>query len=210
MTMMFGGRAVHGFDAVTMGLSSDDCNGHGTHVSGTIGGGTYGIAKGAVGAVDKFQQGDYLGGFLDALGVPPARIPADLDGQAGLYRSLLAGRRVLVVLDNARDADQVRPLLPGSPTALAVVTSRNQLTSLVATDGARPLPLDLLSTVEARELLANRLGADRVAAGLDAVDRIIDRCARLPLALAVAAARAATQPNLSLAAPRRSARRHPT
>jgi DNA-binding SARP family transcriptional activator len=139
-------------------------------------------------------------GFLDALEVPQHRIPIDLASQVGLYRSLLAGKQMLVVLDNARDADQVRPLLPGSPTCLVVVTSRDQLTSLVAAEAARPLELGLLSVDEARQLLAYRLGADRVAAEPAAVQTIIDRCARLPLALAIAAARAATQPTFSLAA----------
>jgi tetratricopeptide (TPR) repeat protein len=129
-------------------------------------------------------------GFLDALDVPAERIPPSLDAQAGLYRSLLAGRRVLVVLDNARDAEQVRPLLPGTPTALVVVTSRNQLSGLVAVDGAHPLMLDLLTEAEARELLARRLGPDRLAAEPDAVAQIIGCCARLPLALTIAAARA--------------------
>ncbi len=111
-----------------------------------------------------------------------------------MYRSLLAGRRVLVVIDNARDADQVRPLLPGSPGCLAIVTSRHQLTGLVATDGARPLALDLLCDDEARELLARRLGKARIASDPDAVDEIVTGCARLPLALSIAAARAATTP----------------
>jgi DNA-binding SARP family transcriptional activator/tetratricopeptide (TPR) repeat protein len=128
-------------------------------------------------------------GFLDALGVPPERVPATLDAQAALYRTLLAGRRVLVVLDNARDAEQARPLLPGTPTTLVLVTSRSRLTPLVA-EGAFPLALDVLSETEARELLGGRLGADRVAAEPDAVEKIIDRAARLPLALAIAAAQA--------------------
>jgi tetratricopeptide (TPR) repeat protein len=133
-------------------------------------------------------------GFLDALGVPPAAVPASVDAQIGRYRSLLAGRRVLVVLDNARDADQVRPLLPGSPGCLAVVTSRNQLPGLVAMGGARPMTLDLLPPAQARELLERHLGAARVAAEPGAVEDIVAACARLPLALAVAAARAATHP----------------
>jgi tetratricopeptide (TPR) repeat protein len=136
--------------------------------------------------------------FLDALQVPPERITVDLDEQAALYRSQLAGKRMLVVLDNARDTAQVRPLLPGAPTCLVLVTSRNQLTGLVATDGAHPINLDLLTPAEARELLARRLGADRVAAESEAVEEIITQCARLPLALAIVAARAATRPQLPL------------
>jgi tetratricopeptide (TPR) repeat protein len=128
--------------------------------------------------------------FLDALQVPPERIPVDLDAQAALYRSQLAGKRMLVVLDNARDADQVRSLLPGAPTALVLVTSRNHLSSLVAVDGARPLMLDLLTEDEAWELLARRLGPDRLTAEQQAVQQIIACCARLPLALTIAAARA--------------------
>ncbi|HEU4425270.1 MAG TPA: BTAD domain-containing putative transcriptional regulator [Pilimelia sp.] len=139
-------------------------------------------------------------GFLDALGVPAQRIPTDLTAQVGLYRSLLAGRRMLVLLDNARDADHVRPLLPGNPGCLALVTSRNPLTGLVATEGAHPLTLDLLTPDEARDLLTQRLGTDRTAGAPDAVDEIIARCARLPLALAIVAARAATNPRLPLAA----------
>ncbi|HKT02946.1 MAG TPA: NB-ARC domain-containing protein, partial [Rugosimonospora sp.] len=128
-------------------------------------------------------------GFLDALGVPPTRVPADPDAQTALYRSMLAGKRMLLVLDNARDAAQVRPLLPAAPGCLVVITSRNLLSSLVAAEGAHPVTLDLFTAAEAREALANRLGADRVAAEPEAVDALIERCARLPLALAVVAAR---------------------
>jgi DNA-binding SARP family transcriptional activator len=128
--------------------------------------------------------------FLGALGVPAEQVPADVDAQAALYRSLVAGKRVLVLLDNARDAGQVRPLLPGSPAALTVVTSRNQLTSLVAAEAAHPLTLELMPVPEARALLERRLGPDRVAAEPAAVEQLIARCARLPLALSIAAARA--------------------
>jgi DNA-binding SARP family transcriptional activator/tetratricopeptide (TPR) repeat protein len=136
--------------------------------------------------------------FLYALGVPAQRIPSDLGAQLDLYRSVTAGRRMLILLDNARDAEQVRPLLPGGPSSLVVVTSRTELTSLVATDGAYPLTLDLLTVEESRELLRRRLGSGRVTAEPDAVDEIITRCARLPLALAIVAARAATHPQFSL------------
>ncbi|MFI7470492.1 AfsR/SARP family transcriptional regulator [Nonomuraea sp. NPDC049646] len=137
--------------------------------------------------------------FGDALGAPANRVPASPEAWTGLYRSLLAGRRMLIVLDNARDAEQVRPLLPGAPGCLVLVTSRDQLSGLVAAEGAHPLRLDLLSVPEARELLARRLGGERVAAEPGAAAEIIERCARLPLALAVIAARAATHPGFPLA-----------
>ena len=143
--------------------------------------------------------GEAIRGFLDAFGVPADRVPRGLDAQAALYRSLLAGRRVLIVLDNARDADQVRPLLPGAPGCLALVTSRNRLTGLAVTEGAHLLPVDLLTPAEARALLAGRLGAVRMAAEPAAVDEIVVRCAGLPLALAVVAARASGRPGLPLA-----------
>ncbi|HCT81532.1 MAG TPA: hypothetical protein DGT23_34160, partial [Micromonosporaceae bacterium] len=137
-------------------------------------------------------------GFLDALHMPTSQIPATLDAQVGLYRSLLAGKRILVVLDNARDSEQVRPLLPGAPGCLAVVTSRDPLISLLAAEGAHPIALDLLSADDSRLLLARRLGVERVAAEPRAVDDIIVACARLPLALAILAARASTQSTFPL------------
>jgi hypothetical protein len=130
--------------------------------------------------------------------MPPEQIPASLQAQVGLYRSLLAGRQVLVLLDNALDADQVRPLLPGSSGCLVVVTSRNQLSGLVAGHGAHALTLGLMPLAEARQLLARRLGAGRAAAEPHAVDEIVARCAGLPLALAIVAARAAAHPQFPL------------
>ena len=144
--------------------------------------------------------GQAVRGFLDALGIPPEHIPADLDGQAGLYRSLLAGRRMLVVLDNAADELQVRPLLPGSPGCLAVVTSRRQLAGLAATAGAVLITLGCLPQAEALQLLAARLGAGRVAAEPGAAADLVTLCAGLPLALAIAAARGAVRSGFLLAA----------
>jgi tetratricopeptide (TPR) repeat protein/transcriptional regulator with XRE-family HTH domain len=139
-------------------------------------------------------------GFLDVLGVPPQRIPRLPDAQAALYRSLLADRRMLILLDNARDEAQVRPLLPASPGSLILVTSRNQLVGLAAADGARLLTLGVLTHEEAVRLLTARIGPRRAAAEPDAVARIAGLCAYLPLALVVAAARAAARPGFPLAA----------
>lgn len=137
-------------------------------------------------------------GFLDALEVAPERIPYDLDAQVGLYRSLLAERRMLVVLDNARDVGQVRPLLPGGGECLVVVTSRNQLSGLVAAEDAHPVVLEPPTEREAHAMLSRRLGLHRVAAELEATVDIIEACSRLPLALALVSARAALNPQFRL------------
>ena len=137
--------------------------------------------------------------FLDGLGVAPQRIPAGLDAQAALYRSVLAGKRMLIVADNARDPEQVRPLLPGTSGCLVLVTSRNHLTGLAAAEGAHTISLDVLTEPEARELLSRRLG-QRAAAEPAAAADLARLCARLPLALSIAAARATGQPALPLAA----------
>jgi DNA-binding SARP family transcriptional activator/tetratricopeptide (TPR) repeat protein len=145
------------------------------------------------------DSGEALCGFLIALGVSPENVPSGLDAQEGMYRSLLAGKRVLVVLDNARDAGHVRPLLPGTPGCLTLVTSRDQLAGLTVTEGACPLRLDLLGDSDARNLLARRVGAARVAWEREAVNEIVERCAGLPLALSIAAARAVLRPDFPLA-----------
>ncbi|WP_406347500.1 winged helix-turn-helix domain-containing protein [Streptomyces sp. NBC_00144] len=143
--------------------------------------------------------GEALRSFLHALGVPARRVPVGVDEQTALYRSLLAERRILIVLDNARSPQHVRPLLPGGSDSLVIVTSRSFLQSLVATEGAHPLVLGPLSADEAREALVRRLGGRRVMDEPEATDTIIRLCGSLPLALAVVAARAATRPGLPLA-----------
>jgi DNA-binding SARP family transcriptional activator/transcriptional regulator with XRE-family HTH domain/tetratricopeptide (TPR) repeat protein len=149
-------------------------------------------------------------GFLTALGIPPAWVPLDTDGQAALYRSLLAGRRMLIVLDDVLDAEQVRPLLPGVAGCLVLATSRNRLTGLAAAEGAHLMTLDVLTAGESRDLLAWNLGAGRAVAELGAVGELIALCGRLPLALCDVAARAVACPGLplaSLVAEMRDARR---
>ncbi|MFC5070241.1 ATP-binding protein [Kitasatospora cinereorecta] len=144
------------------------------------------------------EPGDALHGFLTALGVPAQHIPEDTAGRSALFRSLLADRKVLLVLDNARDEQHVRPLLPAGDGCLTLVTSRNQRPGLIATEGARPLPLPLPSQAEAYETLARRLGAERLDAEPAAAADIIRLCGRLPLALAVVAARVVLEPAFPL------------
>jgi len=141
---------------------------------------------------------EVVSGFLAALGVCPASIPLDAVDRAALYRSLLAGRRMLIVLDNARDAEQVRSLLPGSPGCLALITSRTLLTGLAAGEGAHLLPMDILTHCESRTLLTTSLGAGRAMAEPVAVGELISLCAGLPLALCDVAARAVARPGLPL------------
>jgi tetratricopeptide (TPR) repeat protein/DNA-binding XRE family transcriptional regulator len=218
----FTGRAGE-LQTLTRLLEDAGAGGPGTVVISAIGG-TAGVGKTALAvrwahqAAGRFPDGqlyvnlrgfhpggvpvtpaEAVRGFLDALGVPPDRIPPSPGAQAGLYRSLVADRRMLIVADNARDERQVRPLLPASPGSLVLVTSRSQLAGLAA-DGARLLTLGVLPQAEATQLLATRIGDTRAAAEPSVVGRIASLCACLPLALAVAAARAAARPGFPLAA----------
>ncbi|SDM84013.1 ATP-binding protein [Allokutzneria albata] len=136
--------------------------------------------------------------FLAALEVPRAAIPTDLEARAGIYRSQLAGRRMLVVLDNASSVGQVRPLLPGSPGCLVLVTSRSRLSGLVAREGARRLSLDMLDEPEAIALIRGLVGDYRPEDDLAEVAELAQLCARLPLALRIAAERAACRPRMPL------------
>ncbi|MGH3200644.1 MAG: AfsR/SARP family transcriptional regulator [Streptosporangiaceae bacterium] len=150
-----------------------------------------------------------LGLLLVSFGMPPHRLTSSTEERAALFRSLVDGKRILVVLDDASNAAQVRPLLPGSPDCLVVVTSRNQMAGLVAAEGATLISLDVLGDTEAHEMLARRLGRERVAAEPQAADEIIAACAGLPLALSIAVGRAtagrAKRPLAQLAAELRDA-----
>jgi tetratricopeptide (TPR) repeat protein/transcriptional regulator with XRE-family HTH domain len=219
----FTGRAAE-IETLTRLLDGADGSAPGTVVISAIGG-TAGVGKTALAlrwahqVAHRFRDGqlhvnlrgfdpsgvptnpaEAIRGFLDALGVPPERVPPAPDAQAGLYRSLLPDKRMLIVLDNARDEQQVRPLLPASPGSLVLVTSRNQLAGLAAADGARLVSLDVLTHAEAVQLLRSRIGAGRAAGEPDAIAEIARLCACLPLALAVAGSRAAARPAFPLAA----------
>ncbi|MFK0050413.1 helix-turn-helix domain-containing protein [Streptomyces sp. NPDC090741] len=138
--------------------------------------------------------------FLLALGVEPGRMPESANGAAALFRSLAADRELLVVLDNARDSGQVRPLLPGGPRCVTVVTSRHRMPGLIVTDAARPVPVDVLAPQDGTALLAGVLGEERVRAEPVAAGRLAELCGGLPLALRVAAARLADRPDWPLSA----------
>ena len=141
---------------------------------------------------------EVLQAFLFALGVSQPDIPQSLDSRSALYRSALAARRVLVVLDNARDADQVRPLLPGAAGNAALITSRGQLRSLAISNGAILQSLDVLSEAEARHCIVERVGREQETAEPEVLAEIVDRCGRLPLALAIVAARVTADAHPSL------------
>lgn len=144
------------------------------------------------------EPSDALPRLLNGLGVSPARVPSGRDAQVSLYRSLLAGGRYLLVIDNARVASQVRPLLPGGRGCLVLVTSRNTMSSLVAIGGAHPVTLGPLGEQDAIEVLAARVGRARVMAEPAASSELADLCDRMPLALVIAAARALGGPRRSL------------
>ncbi|SER92075.1 Tetratricopeptide repeat-containing protein [Lentzea xinjiangensis] len=148
-------------------------------------------------AAEPARPQEVIRRFLAALGVPPGRVPQDEAAQAGLYRELLSTRKLLLLLDNARDAGQVRPLLPGGGGCRVLITSRDRMGDL---EGARSLPLGMLGHDEAVALVAERVGAARAAAEPDALVRLVELCGGLPLALSVVAARAAADAQLPLAA----------
>ncbi|WP_236573409.1 AfsR/SARP family transcriptional regulator [Streptomyces sp. GS7] len=144
------------------------------------------------------RPGTVLTSFLRTLGVREAEIPESVPEAAALYRSLLAGRRMLVLLDNAGTTEQARPLLPATPGCLAVVTSRRRLSGLVVRDGAALVRVGPLTTEEALQLLGNALGRQRVEADAAAAGALVERCDRLPLALRIAAVRLMAHPEWSL------------
>lgn len=145
------------------------------------------------------EPGEALGGFLRALGTAASAVPADVDEAAALYRSLLAGKRMIVVLDNAHTVDQVRPLFPGAAACLTVVTSRSRLAGLVARDRAASVNLDMMTTADAFRLVTDMLGPDRVDAEPTAAGQLVERCGHLPLALCVAAANLLEDPDRTIA-----------
>jgi len=145
------------------------------------------------------DPGAVLARLLRSLDVEAARVPVDHEERATLYRSVTAGRRLLLLLDNAASAEQIRPLLPGTPSCFTLVTSRNQLPGLVAVDGAHSLPLDVLDGREALLLLANVLGHERVARAGEAAAELVRLCGRLPLALRLAAGKLRVRPEQSIA-----------
>lgn len=145
---------------------------------------------------EPLSAGPVLAGFLRSLGIGPERIPDDLDAQAALYRSVLSGRRVLVVLDNAAAPGQVRPLLPAAPGCMALITSRATLTGLAVTQSVHRITLDLFSAAEATTLVHQIIGEGRAAAQPHAVAALVAVSTGLPLAIRVAATRVGSRPSI--------------
>ncbi|WP_250032218.1 AfsR/SARP family transcriptional regulator [Paractinoplanes maris] len=158
---------------------------------------------------DSAGPAEVLHGFLTAVGIAPSSVPAGVDARSSLLRSVLADRRMLLVLDNARDADQVRPLLPGTAGNGVLITSRRRLAALATGHGATLVRVEVPSAADARALFAERVGARRAAAEPAALDEIIELCGRLPLALAIVAAGFAVQAGEPLATIATELRRAP-
>ncbi|WP_421107221.1 ATP-binding protein [Streptomyces sp. NEAU-S77] len=211
------GQELGGLDAILTDGGGDPVSVRICVLAGTAGVGKTSLAlRWAHRAQDRFPDGqlyvnlrgydpgapvtpqEALHRFLSALGVPATAIPADLEAGAALYRSLLAGRRVLVILDNAATAGQVRPLLPGAPGCLVIVTSRSRLSGLAIRDGAHTLTLSTLDEPEAVALLSVVTAAYRPEDDRDQLIELARLCARLPLALRIAAERAASHPRMGL------------
>jgi DNA-binding SARP family transcriptional activator/tetratricopeptide (TPR) repeat protein len=209
----FTGREEH---LRTLAAALEEADGRSTVIAAIVG--TAGVGKTALAVHwahqvrDRFTDGqlyvnlrgyasgpplrpiEALARFLHALGIPSEAVPVELHEASALFRSLVADKRMLILLDNANHPDQVRPLLPGGSGCHVVITSRDRLAGLVARDGARPLSLDVLTPNESHVLLGRLIGVGRVLGELTATADLAELCARLPLALRIAAANIASQP----------------
>ncbi|MEV6644251.1 tetratricopeptide repeat protein [Amycolatopsis sp. NPDC051371] len=164
-----------------------------TYADGRLYADLHGFADGA-----PADPAHVLDRFLLGLHVDATAIPADRNAKVDLYRSVLAGRRVLILLDNARSAEQVRPLLPTTSTAFTVVTSRNRLNGLMVREGAREVPLDVLPGPDAIQLIGFQIGRQRLEEEPEAVTALARACARLPLALSIAGVHLAAHPAVTV------------
>ncbi|RZT80396.1 tetratricopeptide repeat protein [Micromonospora violae] len=149
-------------------------------------------------AVPPLTPHEALDGFLRAMDVPAEKIPRDLHGRAALYRSLTTGRKMLILLDNAATAEQVRPLLPASPSCMVIITSRSRLSGLAVRDGAIRAVLDVLSSQDATRLLSVTIGSERVDRERVPVAKLVELCSYLPLALRIVADRACLDDEMPL------------
>ncbi|WP_372346694.1 tetratricopeptide repeat protein [Streptomyces sp. KL116D] len=209
--------------ATAYGLTAQAARAEGGHVVVAVIGGMAGVGKTTLAVhwahqvADRFPDGqlyvnlrgfedatrpmdpaEALGGFLAALGVSDLDMPRGTEERSALFRERTASRRLIVVLDNARDEEQVRPLLPASTGCLTVVTSRSQLSGLVAVEGATPVGLDVWTREEALSALAARIGEERCRAEPEAAAALVERCGHLALAVAIVAAQVSATPQLPL------------